>query len=269
MCECRAKLMAHSRDLARTFGVRNTLGDRRAGCCTSGASASAHLPTAHLDGPDREIRLLLASSRGAWSRSGRATASRLRWHLHEIGSLAGSRQPDGLRHVRGISMPSTAGSTPCTGSQLARLAGELVTRCREITARANDSTTEIQRRSRQLSPALLAVQGCGVLPAKIIGETAGVQRFHSKDAFAKHNGSAPLRVGRPIAIRRPAASRMGNRQLNAARHAHRTSPRLGTTHRLVDISHGGKRPAAAPKRPCAASSDVTLGRRVSSARCRP
>ncbi|WP_397495598.1 transposase [Rhodococcus sp. KBS0724] len=39
-----------------------------------------------------------------------------------------------------------------------------------------------------LAPSLLAIPGCGALTAaKIIGETAQVGRFHSKDAFARHN----------------------------------------------------------------------------------
>ncbi|WP_425550420.1 transposase [Actinopolymorpha pittospori] len=37
--------------------------------------------------------------------------------------------------------------------------------------------------------------GCGVLTAaKIVGETAGVRRFRSKEAYARHNGTAPLPV---------------------------------------------------------------------------
>ena len=94
----------------------------------------------------------------------------------------------------------------------------LVTRCREITARGNDLETEIQLLIAPLSPALLAVHGCGVLSAaKIIRETAGVQRFHSKDAFAKHNGTAPLPVWSANCVRHR-LSRMGNRQINAALH---------------------------------------------------
>jgi transposase len=53
--------------------------------------------------------------------------------------------------------------------------------------------------------------------AKIIGETAGVQRFHSKDAFARHNGTAPLPVWSANRVRHR-LSRIGNRQLNAALH---------------------------------------------------
>ena len=48
---------------------------------------------------------------------------------------------------------------------------------------------------RTAAPTLLALPGCGALTAaKIIGEAAGVSRFRSKEAFARHNGSAPVPV---------------------------------------------------------------------------
>ena len=53
--------------------------------------------------------------------------------------------------------------------------------------------------------------------AKILGETAGVDRFRSKDAYARHNGTAPLPVWSSNKARHR-LSRTGNRQLNAALH---------------------------------------------------
>lgn len=64
----------------------------------------------------------------------------------------------------------------------------------------------------------MAIPGCGALTAaKILGETAGVDRFRSKDAYARHNGTAPLPVW---SSNKPhhRLSRTGNRQLNAALH---------------------------------------------------
>jgi transposase len=47
----------------------------------------------------------------------------------------------------------------------------------------------------RLAPALLEITGCGTLTAaKIVGETAGVKRFRSRHAYARHNGTAPLPV---------------------------------------------------------------------------
>jgi transposase len=69
-----------------------------------------------------------------------------------------------------------------------------------------------------MAPTLLAIPGCGALTAaKILGETAGVDRFRSKDAYARHTGTAPMPVwssNKP----RHRLSRTGNRQLNTALH---------------------------------------------------
>jgi transposase len=51
---------------------------------------------------------------------------------------------------------------------------------------------------------------------KIVGETAQVGRFYSKDAFARHNGTAPLPVWSSNK-QRHRLSRTGNRQLLARR----------------------------------------------------
>jgi transposase len=53
--------------------------------------------------------------------------------------------------------------------------------------------------------------------SKIVGETAQAGRFRSKDAFARHNGTAPLPVWSSNR-KRHRLSRNGNRQLNAALH---------------------------------------------------
>ena len=78
---------------------------------------------------------------------------------------------------------------------MARLARNLVLRCQDLTEEINALTEEITEFVSAAAPALSAVPGCGVLTAaKIIGETAGVDRFKSKDAYARHNGSAPMPV---------------------------------------------------------------------------
>ena len=101
---------------------------------------------------------------------------------------------------------------------VARLARELANRCAELTAVINALEKEIAQLVKQLAPALLALPGCGPLTAaKIIGETAGVNRFKSRDAYARYNGTAPLPVWSSNKARHR-LSRTGNRQLNAALH---------------------------------------------------
>ena len=53
--------------------------------------------------------------------------------------------------------------------------------------------------------------------AKIVGEVADVRRFQSKDAFARHTGTAPQPAWSGQQDRHR-LSRTGNRQLNAALH---------------------------------------------------
>jgi transposase len=69
-----------------------------------------------------------------------------------------------------------------------------------------------------LAPSLLALPGVADLTAaKIVAETAGADRFASKDAFARHNGTAPLPVWSGNQTRHR-LSRTGNRQLNCDIH---------------------------------------------------
>ncbi len=77
---------------------------------------------------------------------------------------------------------------------------------------------EIEGLVRSLAGTLLALPGCGALTAaEVVGETAGVSRFRSKEAFARHNGTAPIPVWSGDTTRHR-LSRGGNRQLNAALH---------------------------------------------------
>ncbi|MBW3607200.1 MAG: IS110 family transposase [Actinobacteria bacterium] len=69
----------------------------------------------------------------------------------------------------------------------------------------------------RLAPALLPIRACAPLTAaKIVGEVAGVDRFRSKEAFARHNGPLLSRAGREGGM--TGLSRVGNRQLNRAIH---------------------------------------------------
>ncbi|ELB89432.1 hypothetical protein Rwratislav_29539 [Rhodococcus wratislaviensis IFP 2016] len=83
-------------------------------------------------------------------------------------------------------------------------------------SRIEELTTEITVRATVLAPSLLVIAGCGPLMAtKLIGETAGVDRFRSKDAFARHNGTGPLPVWSSNHARHR-LSRKGNLRINAA-----------------------------------------------------
>jgi len=66
---------------------------------------------------------------------------------------------------------------------------------RALTAEIDELEAEFTELVKHLAPSLLAICGCGPLTAaKILGETAGVDRFRSKHAYARHTGTAPLPV---------------------------------------------------------------------------
>ena len=140
---------------------------------------------------------------------------RLRWHLHELDPAwePKARSLDAQR-----TLDEVRGRLHDRAGVVARLAVELTERCAELTSTIKALEKEITELTTQLAPALLALPGCGALTAaKIIGETAGVDRFKSRDAYARFNGTAPLPVWSSNKARHR-LSRTGNRQLNAALH---------------------------------------------------
>jgi transposase len=173
-----------------------------------------NLPVARLDGEARELRLLVDHRDDLVTERTRIQ-SRLRWHLHELVPEL-DLPPKSLRrqHV----LDSLEAKLTGISGTVARIARDLVVRTRELTLEANRLEREITLIVRRLAPSLLELAGCGVLSAaKIVGEVAGADRFRSKAAFARWNGTAPIPVssGNSIHVR---LSRRGNRQVNAALH---------------------------------------------------
>jgi transposase len=100
---------------------------------------------------------------------------------------------------------------------IAEIARELIERIRELTVRCNELEREIKTIIRTLVPNLLELPGCGPLTAaKIVGEAAGADRFKSRSAFARWNGTAPIPAW--TGSERFRLSRSGNRQVNAGLH---------------------------------------------------
>jgi transposase len=101
---------------------------------------------------------------------------------------------------------------------VAKIAADLTARIGALSGDINALEREISPRARQLAPSLLSLPGIAELTAaKIVAETAGAGRFRSKDAYARHNGTAPLPVWSGNRVRHR-LSRTGNRQLNCALH---------------------------------------------------
>lgn len=205
------RLMAGARRSAREQGKSDpidTLSVARA------AVREPDLPVARLDGEQRRLRLLVDHRDDLVAERTRIQC-RLRWHLHEL--LPELRvPPKALRRL--CWHDELQARLEALEGTVAAIARELVDRSRELTLRANELEREIAGLVRTLAPGLLAIPGCGVLSAaKIVGETAGANRFRSKAAFARWNGSAPIPVWSSNTVRHR-LSRGGNRQVNAALH---------------------------------------------------
>jgi transposase len=72
--------MAHARDAARSYGKSDPID---ALAVARAALREPDLPTAQLDGPSREVRLLIDHREDLVHERTRAI-NRLRWHLHEL-----------------------------------------------------------------------------------------------------------------------------------------------------------------------------------------
>lgn len=205
------KLMAHARDAARTYGKSDPID---ALAVARAALRHPDLPTAQLDGPSRELRLLVDHREDLVAERTRCI-NRLRWHLHELDP---TWDPKARSLTNYNNLDAVAKRLATIDGMVALIASEIVVHVRALTVRERQLQREITTRVQALAPTLLAVVGVGALSAaKIVAEVADVRRFRSKDAFARHNGTAPLPVWSGNRERHR-LSRTGNRQINAAIH---------------------------------------------------
>jgi transposase len=205
------KMMAHARDAARTYGKSDPID---ALAVARAALREPGPPVARLDGSSRELRLLV-DHREDLVRDRTGHINRLRWHLHELDP---SWDPKPRSLVRFKHLDTVAARLDELEGMVVRIARDLVGLIRELTVKANALEREIIESVGSLAPNLLWLTGAGGLKAaKILAEVADVRRFRSKDAFARHNGTAPLPVWSGNGVRHH-LSRTGNRQLNAAIH---------------------------------------------------
>jgi transposase len=197
-------------------------GDRRRGksdpidalAVARAALREPDLPRARLDGPEREVRLLLDHREDLVAERTRAQ-NRLRWHLHELDP---GREPPAGSLDRFVVLAELEARVAGHEGTVARIAGELITRIRDLTVSINALEREITVLVTPLVPSLLELRGCGPLTAaKLVGETAGITRFRSRAAYAMHNGTAPVPVWSGN-TERHRLNRGGNRQLNCALH---------------------------------------------------
>ena len=171
------------------------------------------LPVARLDGHERELRLLVDHREDlVVDRTGHQ--ERLRWFLVELGIAEPPARSLDRRVVLDRLELELAGRT----EPVARFARDLLARIRELTSAIDALEREVRSLAEQVAPSLLALAGCGHLTAaKLVGQTAGITRFRSRAAFARHNGTAPVPVWSGNTVRHR-LNRGGDRQLNVALH---------------------------------------------------
>ena len=205
------KLMAGVRRSARTRGKSDPID---ALAVARAALREPGLPVAQLDGPSRELRLLV-DYRESLVKDRTAAQNRLRWRLHEL--KPGYDPPPGLLN-RYKTLDEIEELLTGHTSMVAELGRREVVRIRELTREANQLERDIGKRVMELVPSLLKIPGCGGLTAaKLVGEAADITRFKSRDAYAMWAGTAPIPVW-SADNQRFRLNRGGNRQTNAAIH---------------------------------------------------
>ncbi len=206
------KMMAQTRASARTPGKSDPID---ALAVARASLREPDLPIASHDEVSRELKLLV-DRREVLVAQRTSTINLLLWRVHELDP---SRAPkprslDLAKHRRLLG--DWLVNQPGLVAELAR--DELADIAR-LTEAIDALAKRIAERVRTVAPTLLAMPGCGELTAaKLVGEAAGVTRFKSEAAFARHSGVAPIPVWSGNTAERVRLTRSGNRQLNAALH---------------------------------------------------
>ena len=206
------KMMAGARRSARVAGKSDPIDGL---AVAQAALRSPDLPEAHLDGPERELRMLLDHREDLVNERTRMQG-RLRWHLHDIDptidvplrTLGSFKWLDKLEDL-------LAQRDQTVQVEIAR---DLIADVWRLSKRANRLERRINKLVADNHASLLQIPGVAALTAaKLIGEIAGIQRFSSDAKLAVHAGVAPLQASSGNR-QRHRLSRRGNRQLNAAFH---------------------------------------------------
>jgi transposase len=204
--------MAEQRRTARTRGKSDPID---ALAVARAAQREPDLPVATHDEVSRELKLRV-DRRDDLVKQRTATINRLLWRVHEL-------DPAMAPPARSMHLPkhqqALAGWLGTMTGVVAEIAREELAEVIELTVKIKAQAKTIERLVIEVAPTLLALPGAGALStAKIVGEAAGVTRFKSEAAFARHAGIAPIPVWSGNTAGRVRLTRSGNRQLNAAVH---------------------------------------------------
>jgi len=206
------KMMAGARRSARVAGKSDPID---ALSVAQAALRSPDLPEAHLEGPERELRMLLDHREDLVNERTRIEG-RLRWHLHDIDATI-SVPPRALDSFKWLDKLEELLAKREQTVQV-EIARDLVADCWRLSKRANRLQKRIEQLVRDNHAPLLEIPGVAALTAaKLVGEIAGIDRFATDGKLAVHAGVAPLEASSGNR-QRHRLNRRGNRQLNAAFH---------------------------------------------------
>lgn len=208
------RLMAGARPAGRGRGKSDPI-DASAVALAAIRAGIDTLAVARLEGVELELRRLLDRREDLVAERTREI-NRLRWALHDLHCPieVPARAMDRLGWTDRLKA-WTARQTSVQG----RIAHETLLRIRALTRDINAYERELDTRTRQHAGVLIDnLEGCGSLTAaKIVGETAGIDRFRSEACYARSAATAPV----PVSSGRRDRHRLdrgGNRQLNLAMH---------------------------------------------------
>jgi transposase len=208
------RLMAGARPAGRLRGKSDPI-DAAAVALAAVRAGIDTLPVARLEGADLDLRRLLDRREDLVAERTREI-NRLRWALHDMHCPVEvpARAMDRIGWTTKLKA-WTARQTSVQG----RIAHETLLRIRALTRDIHVYERELDRLAREHASVLIDnLIGCGPLTAaKIIGETAGIDRFRSEPCYARAAGTAPV----PVSSGRRDRHRLdrgGNRQLNLAFH---------------------------------------------------
>src|SRR3954465_1757151 len=170
-------------------------------------------PTAHLDGPELDLRLLVDHRERLVGHRVELNNTLL-WHLHDLWPEL--RLPGGALFSKKWSTRIGRRLARAEQTMRVRIARDALRRLRELTLAINGLEREITALVAQLAPQLLAEPGFGpLIAAKLVGEIAGAQRFATPAKLARAAGVAPIPASSGN-TQRQRLDRGGNRQINAA-----------------------------------------------------
>jgi transposase len=208
------RLMAGSRRSSRDRGKSDRI-DAISVARAALAAGLETLPSAALDGPELDLRLLV-DHRERLVRTRVALNNTLQWNLHDLWPEL--QVPGGALFSKKWTTKIARRLARAEQTMRVRIARDELRFLRELTASINELKAEITGLVTALAPQLVAEPGCGPLTAaKLVGEIAGADRFASDAKLARAAGIAPIPASSGRSDRHR-LDRGGNRQINAAIH---------------------------------------------------